>query len=1195
MRHSIAHARRHGQPKCRSQSKRNALYAFVIGAGFGSIMVNTAYALPGTPTIVNSGPAGNNATFDTSVPNTLTVNQLVPNLAITWTASHTGSTPNKAFDILTGETVTFVQPSTASIAWNQISCNGCSATQIAGTLQSQLAGSPGTVGGKVWLFDPNGIAITSGGVVNVGGLVASSLTGDPAAWLANATPETTGFQITDGGGATPTNGAVTNAGSITAGYVALAGNSVDNASGGTITVGFGTIDLAAGRVATVTPLAGGGLNFALDLTSANALANNNTAGVNNAVANEGSLTGAAVTLTANDANAIFATAVNTSGIIRAVQLSNQGGTITLNGIGDPVQASGTLNSAGTTGTDPVGTVQITGDSLSFGATAVTGALTATSTVGDITELTSATTGVVEGAAGTFDSAGNIDLSTAANDLKNPTFTVGGANLGYRDINSIVMPATTLTGNLKLISDTGTITETATTGILTVGGTSSFTTQTAQAGTAIDLSTNTNLLTGAVALNTAGTDDAKVTNGKTLVLAGSTVGGAITAVTTVGDIAETGAVVEGTAGAFNAAGNINLGTQANNLKNPTFTVGGTNLAYRDVNSIVMPATTLTGTLNLVSDTGTITEGGVVNVGGNSSFTTSTAQAGTAIDLSTSTNVLGGTVALNTAGTDGAAIKAQALDFAASTVGGNLTATATTGTITESGTLTVGGTSSFTTSTAQAGTAIDLSTNTNQLTGAVALNTAGTDGAKVTNGKALVLAASNVGGAITALTTVGDITETGAVTEGTAGTFNAAGNINLGTQANNLKNPTFTVGGANLSYRDVNSILIPATTLSGTLNLVSDTGTITEGGVLSVTGTSSFTTSTAQAGTAIDLSSSANQLTGAVTLTTAGTDGAKVTNGKALVLAASTVGGAITALTTVGDITETGAVVEGTAGSFNAAGNVNLGTAANNLKGPTFAGTGGNVAYRDVNSIVMPATTVTGTLNLVSDTGTITESGPLTVSGISSFMTSAPQGGTAIDLSTSTNQLTGAVTLTTAGTDGAKVTNGKPLVLAASTVGGAINAVTTAGDITEAGAVVEGAGGSFNAAGNVNLGTAANNLKSPTFAATGGNVTYRDVNAIVMPATTLTGTLALTSDTGAVSQSGALNVTGTSSFSGTGITLNSANTLGGTVVLNTAGSAAITAAALDFAASTVGGNLTATSTGAVSQTGALNVTGTSSFSG
>ena len=70
--------------------------------------------------------------------------------------------------------------------------------------------------------------------------------------------------------------------------------------------------------------------------------------------------------------------------------------------------------------------------------------------------------------------------------------------------------------------------------------------------------------------------------------------------------------------------------------------------------------------------------------------------------------------------------RALTFAASTVGGNLVATATTGNMTDSGALTITGTSSFTTSANNATIALD--TTTNAFTGAVTITTndnSGTD--------------------------------------------------------------------------------------------------------------------------------------------------------------------------------------------------------------------------------------------------------------------------------------------------------------------------------------------------------------------------------------------------------------------------------------------------------------------------------------
>ena len=136
---------------------------------------------------------------------------------------------------------------------------------------------------------------------------------------------------------------------------------------------------------------------------------------------------------------------------------------------------------------------------------------------------------------------------------------------------------------------------------------------------------------------------------------------------------------------------------------------------------------------------------------------------------------GTIALATNGSgDATVVNDAGLTFAASTVGRNLAATATTGNITDNGVLTVAGTSSFTTSANNADITLN---NTNVLTGTVALNTSGSTGhALVDNGiTALNLAASSVGGNLT-LTSghASGIIDSGTVTVG--------GNLAATTDAN-----------------------------------------------------------------------------------------------------------------------------------------------------------------------------------------------------------------------------------------------------------------------------------------------------------------------------------------------------------------------------------------------------------------------------
>ena len=126
-----------------------------------------------------------------------------------------------------------------------------------------------------------------------------------------------------------------------------------------------------------------------------------------------------------------------------------------------------------------------------------------------------------------------------------------------------------------------------------------------------------------------------------------------------------------------------------------------------------------------------------------------------------------VSTNGAG-DATLINATGVDFVTgSTVGQNLNVTATTGDITDVGTLTVGGTTTATT--VFAGN--DITLNGLASTGDVSVNTnaaAGSDAA-VVNTIALQLATSAVGGNLAATATTGDLTDSGIATVGGTGSF------------------------------------------------------------------------------------------------------------------------------------------------------------------------------------------------------------------------------------------------------------------------------------------------------------------------------------------------------------------------------------------------------------------------------------------
>ena len=113
--------------------------------------------------------------------------------------------------------------------------------------------------------------------------------------------------------------------------------------------------------------------------------------------------------------------------------------------------------------------------------------------------------------------------------------------------------------------------------------------------------------------------------------------------------------------------------------------------------------------------------------------------------------------------------------------------------------------------------------------------------------------------------------------------------------------------------------------------------------------------------------------------------------------------------------------------------------------------------------------------------------------------------------------------------------------------------------------------------------------------GNTVMLNDVNALDLGASTISGTLSITTN-GAITDSGALSVVGTTTLTAgaaNNITLNNANDFstvsvvsGNTVVLNDVN-------ALDLGASTISGDLNVTTGGAVTQSGALTVAGNAAF--
>ncbi|MED5404749.1 MAG: hypothetical protein VX484_02080, partial [Chloroflexota bacterium] len=348
-------------------------------------------------------------------------------------------------------------------------------------------------------------------------------------------------------------------------------------------------------------------------------------------------------------------------------------------------------------------------------------------------------------------------------------------------NGLTFAASTVRGALTATATAGDITDS---GALAVTGSSTFTAADGQSATL----NNSNNFDGTVTFVAAASGNLKnvtITDTTALDLGALTLaqvagaGGNLT-VTTGGALTDSGALVIPGTTTITATGQVvELDHTSNNFA--TILFGSSSNAVSsvevvDTNAIVIGASKSTGNFTVTAG-GDVTDSGTVTVGGNLSVTTSASDG----LINMGTLEVDGTIALDTNGNGAATVVNDAgIEFAASTVRGALTATATTGNITQGAAVAVTGTSSFTTS--ESNGTITLSNTGNAFASAVTLSTTGsTAHATIDNGTTtLDIAASSVGGNLT-LTS-------GAATDGSnyaimdSGTVTVGGNLIATTNAN-----------------------------------------------------------------------------------------------------------------------------------------------------------------------------------------------------------------------------------------------------------------------------------------------------------------------------------------------------------------------------------------------------------------------------
>lgn len=267
-------------------------------AGF-SLGMPSVYAASAADATVSAG-SGHVST----VGNTTTINQASQRLAIDWTSLSTQA----------NEALVFSQPNAQAIALNRIT--GSSPSELLGSL---------TANGQVFILNPNGVLFGAGSQVNVGGLVASTLSMSNADFMA-------GNHVFSNSGA---SGSVVNQGTLSAapgGYLALLAPDVRNE--GVMTASLGTALLAAGNKITLNLDNGSLLGYSIDQGAINALAENKHLIQAN---------GGQVLLSAKAMNSLTTATVNNAGIIEAKTLQNKAGRILL--MGD--METGTVNVGGT--------------------------------------------------------------------------------------------------------------------------------------------------------------------------------------------------------------------------------------------------------------------------------------------------------------------------------------------------------------------------------------------------------------------------------------------------------------------------------------------------------------------------------------------------------------------------------------------------------------------------------------------------------------------------------------------------------------------------------------------------------------------------------------------------------------------------------------------------------------------------------
>ena len=995
----------------------------------------------------------------------------------------------KSFSIATGEKVRFNQPSTTSVTLNRVT--GYDPSYILGEMSSN---------GKIFLVNPYGVVFGAGARVDVGGLVASTLS------IANSDFLASRYNLTSVNPDAPAQrGEVRNEGTISApgGMVVLVGPSVSNT--GTIVANGGRVGMAAANAVSIDVEGDGLLFFQTSATEAK----NRLEQLGRIQADGGS-----IEMRAAARGAFADTVLNMAGIVQAKTIGSRGGRIVIDGGGEGITVvSGRLDASGLAAGERGGDVIVQGQKVLIDR-------------GALVDASGDAGGGRIRVGGDFQGA-NPDVRNAegtivmpGSELRADALTQGDGGKvviwsdGSTTFNGIVMArggalagdggSVETSGKHGLSISVGQVTASAAAGkpgtwlldpdniIVAVDGVAT----TSDVETFVVNSGTTQTIAPAV-LNNAGTnvvlqalDDITFTDpvNLTTAAAGLTAqaGRSILVNSTI--TTNNGAIVlravDPASGAADTAGQLTIGAALNSGTAPvTLRTAGTA-------GIAVAAGVTAGQLTLTTANAPVQQtAGTLTISG---LTTISAGTG-GVTLGSTTNRLTGAISssgtgavslTNSIATQLGAIGATGVGNAAS-----LSVTASNDAVSQTGPAFVAGTTAI----AAGSGAVSLTSATNELAGAV--SSTGTGAVTLVNDVPTQLGAIGATGGGNAVASLSVTTSNDAVTQSAAafvaGTTTIAagsGTVTLSAVGNELTGAISSTGSGAVALANSIATQLGAIGASGVGNFAAS---------LSVTTSSDAVTQSADAfvaGAAI-----VNAGSGDVTLARVGNDfqGTVSLSGGALSIAdANDLD--ITALVSGSDKSVT-AIAQGTLSLPN--GNIDVGTGNLDLRslGGALA-IPGNLTAQDVTLVgssglnLSKDVTATGNLTLGATNNAIAQSGGgvLQIAGT----TTAAAGSGAVMLDKNTNQLAGAISST--GTGAVTIVNSVGTQLGAIGASGVGNAaaslnvstnnvaVTQSADAFVAGATIIDAG-----TANVTLPRSGNDFQG-TVSLTGGALSVRDAN-------------------------------------------------------------------------------------------------------